>query len=194
MAYENFDEKHFDKLNEIFKIPKKKYIFQLSKGMKMRLSIMLAFSIKAKYLVLDEPTSGLDAILKKKLLQIFSDEVYENNQELLINRVREIYNFITSVPENEFLILCLKESDIILEFRKRMKERILWIALQKVLKEQLFDVKYTMINLINSSIINQSILNAELIYVFESAIKKSYPFDDLLYSNIKKKLETRFLQ
>lgn len=138
----------------------------------------------------------------KNIMDIFNDnqisknfeEVYENNQELLINRVREIYNFITSVPENEFLILCLKESDIILEFRKRMKERILWIALQKVLKEQIFDVKDTMINLINSSIINQSILNAELIYVFESAIKKSYPFDDLLYSNIKKKLETRFLQ
>lgn len=85
MAYENFDEKHFDKLNEIFKIPKKKYIFQLSKGMKMRLSIMLAFSIKAKYLVLDEPTSGLDAILKKKLLQIFSDEVYENKTTIIIS-------------------------------------------------------------------------------------------------------------
>ena len=30
MSYENFDEKHFDELNEIFKIPKEKYIFQLS--------------------------------------------------------------------------------------------------------------------------------------------------------------------
>ena len=33
MSYENFDEKHFDELNEIFKIPKEKYIFQLSKGL-----------------------------------------------------------------------------------------------------------------------------------------------------------------
>lgn len=137
----------------------------------------------------------------KNIMDIFNDseiskafdEVYENNQELLIHRVKEIYKFITSVPENEFLVLCLKEPDIILEFRKKIKERILWIALQKVLKEQLFDVKDTMINLINSSIIKQSIFDSELIYVFESAIKKSYPFDDSLYSNIKKELETKFL-
>ena len=62
-----------------------KFIFQLSKGMKMRLSIMLAFSIKAKYLILDEPTSGLDAILKNKLLKIFVDEVFENNTTIVIS-------------------------------------------------------------------------------------------------------------
>lgn len=84
-SYKNFDRDRFDKLNEIFKIPLNKFIFQLSKGMKMRLSIMLAFSIHAKYLVLDEPTSGLDAILKNKLLQIFVDEVYENGTTIIIS-------------------------------------------------------------------------------------------------------------
>ena len=57
----------------------------VSKGMKMRLSIMLAFSIHAKYLILDEPTSGLDAILKNKLLKIFADEVYDNNTTIIIS-------------------------------------------------------------------------------------------------------------
>jgi len=51
----------------------------------MRLSIMLAFSIQAKYLILDEPTSGLDAILKNKLLNIFLDEVFENNTTIVIS-------------------------------------------------------------------------------------------------------------
>lgn len=84
-TYDNFDENKFNKLNEIFKIPTNKFIFQLSKGMKMRLSIMLALSIKAKYLILDEPTSGLDAILKNKLLKIFVDEVFENNTTIIIS-------------------------------------------------------------------------------------------------------------
>ncbi len=84
-AYADFNENKFNELNKIFKIPTKKYIFQLSKGMKMRLSIMLAFSIKAKYLILDEPTSGLDAILKNKLLKIFADEVFENNTTIVIS-------------------------------------------------------------------------------------------------------------
>lgn len=84
-TYANFDENKFNKLNETFKIPENKFIFQLSKGMKMRLSIMLAFSIKAKYLILDEPTSGLDAILKNKLLKIFLDEVFENDTTIVIS-------------------------------------------------------------------------------------------------------------
>ncbi|ALP90315.1 MULTISPECIES: ABC transporter ATP-binding protein [Clostridium] len=84
-SYTKFDEKKFKELNEIFKIPERKFIFQLSKGMKMRLSIMLAFSIHAKYLILDEPTSGLDAILKNKLLKIFADEVYDNNTTIIIS-------------------------------------------------------------------------------------------------------------
>lgn len=84
-SYKNFDEDRFNQLNKIFKIPANKFIFQLSKGMKMRLSIMLAFSIKAKYLILDEPTSGLDAILKNKLLKLFADEVIENGTTIVIS-------------------------------------------------------------------------------------------------------------
>ena len=84
-SYDNFDKKRFDELNKIFKIPLNRFVFQLSKGMKMRLSIMLAFSIHAKYLVLDEPTSGLDAILKNKLLKIFADEVFENGTTIIIS-------------------------------------------------------------------------------------------------------------
>jgi len=84
-TYNTFDENKFNELNKIFKIPTNKFIFQLSKGMKMRLSIMLALSIKAKYLILDEPTSGLDAILKNKLLKIFVDEVFENNTTIIIS-------------------------------------------------------------------------------------------------------------
>jgi ABC-2 type transport system ATP-binding protein len=84
-SYTDFDEERFNELNKIFKIPSNRFIFQLSKGMKMRLSIMLAFSIHAEYLILDEPTSGLDAILKNKLLNIFADEVFENNTTIIIS-------------------------------------------------------------------------------------------------------------
>ncbi|SFC22366.1 ABC transporter ATP-binding protein [Clostridium uliginosum] len=84
-AYPSFDQVKFNKLNNVFKIPLTKLVFQLSKGMKMRLSIMLAFSIKSKYLILDEPTSGLDPILKNKLLNIFLNEVSENDTTIIIS-------------------------------------------------------------------------------------------------------------
>ncbi|NFS12259.1 ABC transporter ATP-binding protein [Clostridium botulinum] len=84
-AYKNFDINRFNELNEIFKLPLNKFVFQFSKGMKMRLSLALAFSIKAKYLILDEPTSGLDPIVKNKLLKIFIDEVANNNATIIIS-------------------------------------------------------------------------------------------------------------
>ncbi|MBY6930138.1 ABC transporter ATP-binding protein [Clostridium botulinum] len=84
-AYKNFDINRFNQLNEIFKLPLNKFVFQFSKGMKMRLSLALAFSIKAKYLILDEPTSGLDPIVKNKLLKIFIDEVANNNATIIIS-------------------------------------------------------------------------------------------------------------
>ena len=84
-SYSNFDEKRFNELNKTFNIPLNKFIFQLSKGMKMRLSLMFALSIHAKYLILDEPTSGLDAILKNKLLNIFLDEVASNETTIVIS-------------------------------------------------------------------------------------------------------------
>ncbi|AOR23513.1 ABC transporter ATP-binding protein [Clostridium taeniosporum] len=84
-AYKNFDINRFNELNEIFKLPLNKFVFQFSKGMKMRLSLALAFSIKAKYLILDEPTSGLDPIVKNKLLKIFIDEVANNNSTIIIS-------------------------------------------------------------------------------------------------------------
>ncbi|WP_315080036.1 ABC transporter ATP-binding protein [uncultured Clostridium sp.] len=84
-AYKNFDIDRFNELNEIFKLPLNKFVFQFSKGMKMRLSLALAFSINAKYLILDEPTSGLDPIVKNKLLKIFIDEVANNNATIIIS-------------------------------------------------------------------------------------------------------------
>lgn len=84
-AYRDFDFERFNELNEIFKLPLNKFVFQFSKGMKMRLYLALAFSIKAKYLILDEPTSGLDPIIKNKLLKIFIDEIANNNVTIIIS-------------------------------------------------------------------------------------------------------------
>ncbi|MDZ7548653.1 ATP-binding cassette domain-containing protein, partial [Clostridium perfringens] len=67
--YENFDEDKFYRINKVFRIPTNRGFFQLSKGMKARVNLMMAFSLNADLLVLDEPTSGLDPILKEKVLK-----------------------------------------------------------------------------------------------------------------------------
>lgn len=84
-VYPNFDKEKFNKINKIFKIPLDKRFFQLSKGMKVRVNVMLAFSICSEYLVLDEPTSGLDPILKEKVLKLIIREVEDSKVGVLIS-------------------------------------------------------------------------------------------------------------
>lgn len=79
LAYKNFNEEKFERIRKIFEIPLDKRLFQLSKGMKMRVSILCALSINAKYLILDEPTSGLDVIFKKEFFSILKEEVKNND-------------------------------------------------------------------------------------------------------------------
>ena len=83
--YPEFNEEKFYKINKIFKIPLNKRFLQLSKGMKMRVNLMVAFSLNAELLVLDEPTSGLDPILKEKVLKMIIEEVSDGDKSVIIS-------------------------------------------------------------------------------------------------------------
>jgi ABC-2 type transport system ATP-binding protein len=84
-VYKSFDEKRFNELNEIFSLDVKKRINQLSKGMQMRLALMLNMSIHPKVLILDEPTSGLDAIAKNAFNDMLIGLVDEEKTAVLIS-------------------------------------------------------------------------------------------------------------
>ncbi len=83
--YESFSKEKFYEYNEVFKLDLDKKIKQLSKGMQMRLALMLNLSISPEVLILDEPTSGLDAIVKKELVDILIDEINERNTTIVIS-------------------------------------------------------------------------------------------------------------
>ena len=83
--YDNFSKDDFIGYNMIFNLDLDKKIKQLSKGMQMRLSLMLNLSINPEILILDEPTSGLDAIVKKELLDILIHQVYEKGVTVVIS-------------------------------------------------------------------------------------------------------------
>lgn len=85
LAYDKFDEKRFDELNNMLEISKMKRISSLSKGNKAKLMIALSLSIRPEYLVLDEPTSGLDPVAKRRFVEIILDEVSESNTTVLIS-------------------------------------------------------------------------------------------------------------
>lgn len=84
LTYPKFSMDMFNDLNKQFNINIKSRVRRLSKGQKMRLSIMLGLAIQPKVIVLDEPTNGLDPIIRNKFLNILVDYVYENKATAII--------------------------------------------------------------------------------------------------------------
>ena len=62
--YRTWDAKKFRDYMDRFEIPMNKKIKDLSKGMKMKLSIAAALSHDSRLLILDEATSGLDPVVR----------------------------------------------------------------------------------------------------------------------------------
>ncbi len=84
-TYPSFSTDKFNDYNGVFKLDQDKRVRQLSKGMQMRLSLMLNLAINPDVLILDEPTSGLDALAKKQMLDILLQEVAQNQLTIFVS-------------------------------------------------------------------------------------------------------------
>ena len=85
MTYPSFSEDKFHRLNKVLEVPVEKRMMELSKGMKMRVSLMLNLSINPEFLVLDEPTSGLDAAAKREVFRLILEDVEERRTTVFIS-------------------------------------------------------------------------------------------------------------
>ena len=65
----DLEEKYLD----LFRLPRKKAVPKLSKGMRTQLMLLLAMARGAELLIMDEPTSGLDPAMTEDVLQILAD-------------------------------------------------------------------------------------------------------------------------
>lgn len=69
--YDNWDADVCQRYMKLFSLDENKTPSQLSEGMKVKLSLVMALSHHAELLILDEPTSGLDPVSRDELLEIF---------------------------------------------------------------------------------------------------------------------------
>ena len=84
-TYDDFSKEKFHEYNKEMGLDLNKKVRQLSKGMQMRLSIMINLALNPDLLVLDEPTSGLDAMAKQKVLEWVVEEVEKRDLTVLIS-------------------------------------------------------------------------------------------------------------
>ncbi|MGL4800572.1 MAG: ABC transporter ATP-binding protein [Cellulosilyticaceae bacterium] len=105
LSYPSFSKEKFTTYNEQFGLPLNKKISQLSKGMQMRLSLMLGFASCPKYLILDEPTSGLDAVAKKQFFDMLVEAVEEGTTAILsshhLNEIEKVCDKITMLCDTK---------------------------------------------------------------------------------------------
>jgi len=107
-VYAHWDQEKFDAYLKKFKLPATKPIKEFSKGMRMKLSLIIAFSHDAKLLILDEPTSGLDPIVRNEILEEFLAFIQDENHGILISShittdLEKIADYITFIHNGEIV-------------------------------------------------------------------------------------------
>ena len=106
--YKRWDDDVFYKYIEKFNIDTSKKIEEFSKGMKLKLSIAIALSHKAKILILDEATSGLDPVARDEVLDILMEFIQNEENSILMSShitsdLEKIADYITFIHNGKII-------------------------------------------------------------------------------------------
>lgn len=102
------------------------------------------------------------------------DEVLKENEELILNQISSIREFLIPLLEDKELKFRILDDNVILEFIKNTKFRILWLAVNEVFNTMNFDVKQNILDLLNSSHKMQYILKERIRVTFSSMTDWKY--------------------
>ena len=83
--YPNFDDALFDRLYEVFQLPKKGQIRRFSKGMQKQAAFHLSICTRPELLILDEPVDGLDPVMRRQVMSLILSDVAQNGTTVLIS-------------------------------------------------------------------------------------------------------------
>ena len=83
--YPKFDRELYEKLIEIFQLPRKGQIRRFSKGMQKQAAFHLTLCCHPEVLVLDEPVDGLDPVMQRQVMSLILSDVAEHGTTVLIS-------------------------------------------------------------------------------------------------------------
>lgn len=107
-VYSTWDSDYFYRLLDQLDVPKFDKVKTMSRGMKMKLGLILAMSYHPKLLLLDEPTSGLDPIVRDEVLELLQ-QFMENEEHAILfsshitSDLEKIADTITFIHKGEIL-------------------------------------------------------------------------------------------
>jgi len=83
----DWDKEKEKKLIQFFDLPLQKYIYQLSKGFRTRLKLILTLARNAKLFLLDEPLSGIDPTSRDRIVSAVLNEYREDRTFILATHI-----------------------------------------------------------------------------------------------------------
>lgn len=106
--YRTWKDDKFCELIKKFQLSEEKKIKELSKGMKMKLSIAVALSHDSRLLILDEATSGLDPVIRDEILDIFREFIEDEEHTVflsshIISDIEKAADYVMMIHKGELL-------------------------------------------------------------------------------------------
>ena len=83
--YPNFDDALFQRLYDVFQLPKKSPIRRFSKGMQKQAAFHLSICTRPEVLILDEPVDGLDPVMRRQVWSLILSDVAQRETTVLIS-------------------------------------------------------------------------------------------------------------
>ena len=83
--YPRFDDELFERLYEIFNLPRKSPIRRFSKGVQKQAAFHLSICTRPELLVLDEPVDGLDPVMRRQVWSLLLSDVAQHGTTVLIS-------------------------------------------------------------------------------------------------------------
>ena len=83
--YPRFDDKLFERLFEVFQLPRKSPMRRFSKGMQKQAAFHLSICTRPDILILDEPVDGLDPVMRRQVWSLILSDVAQRETTVLIS-------------------------------------------------------------------------------------------------------------
>ena len=83
--YPHFNDELFNKLYEVFQLPKKTQIRRFSKGMQKQAAFHLSICTRPDVMILDEPVDGLDPVMRRQVWSLILSDVAQRETTVLIS-------------------------------------------------------------------------------------------------------------
>lgn len=114
MFYKTWDKEAFDCYLKKFGLSRSKKVKDLSRGMKMKLMVAVAFSHNAKVLILDEPTGGLDPVARDEFIEILGEYIQDGERSVIFSThitsdLEKIADYITFIRNGSIVYTGTKD-------------------------------------------------------------------------------------